>query len=108
MKEGTSPEVLKARESRGEPRVGRVRGSGPCRGVIERPGGSRHDTAQVLDAITGKSTWVLDALAKEKESDSTSKRAFDQAAKFHKNIVKDLTLHTFQFEIFNYCVNRHD
>ena len=43
MKEGTSPEVLKARESRGEPRVGRVRGSGPCRGVIERPGGSRHD-----------------------------------------------------------------
>ena len=44
MKEGASPEVLKARESRGEPRVGRVRGSGPCRGVIERPGGSRHDT----------------------------------------------------------------
>ena len=44
MKEGTSPEVLKARESRGEPQVGRVRGSGPCRGVIERPGGSRHDT----------------------------------------------------------------
>ena len=43
MKGGTSPEVLKARESRGEPRVGRVRGSGPCRGVIERPGGSRHD-----------------------------------------------------------------
>ena len=45
MKEGTSPEVLKARESRGEPRVGRVRGSGPCRGVIERPGGSRHDSS---------------------------------------------------------------
>ena len=45
MKEGTSPEVPKARESRGEPRVGRVRGSGPCRGVIERPGGSRHDSA---------------------------------------------------------------
>ena len=44
MKEGASPEVLKARESRGKPRVGRVRGSGPCRGVIERPGGSRHDT----------------------------------------------------------------
>ena len=44
MKEGTSPEVPKARESRGEPRVGRVRGSGPCRGVIERPGGSRHDS----------------------------------------------------------------
>ena len=44
MKEGTGPEVLKARESRGEPRVGRVRGSGPCRGVIERPGGSRHDS----------------------------------------------------------------
>ena len=43
MKEGTRPEVPKARESRGEPRVGRVRGSGPCRGVIERPGGSRHD-----------------------------------------------------------------
>ena len=43
MKEGASPEVLKARESRGKPRVGRVRGSGPCRGVIERPGGSRHD-----------------------------------------------------------------
>ena len=43
MKGGTSPEVPKARESRGEPRVGRVRGSGPCRGVIERPGGSRHD-----------------------------------------------------------------
>ena len=43
MKGGTSPEVLKARESRGEPRVGHVRGSGPCRGVIERPGGSRHD-----------------------------------------------------------------
>ena len=44
MKGGTSPEVLKARESRGEPRVGHVRGSGPCRGVIERPGGSRHDS----------------------------------------------------------------
>ena len=44
MKEGTSPEGPKARESRGEPRVGRVRGSGPCRGVIERPGGSRHDS----------------------------------------------------------------
>ena len=27
MKEGTSPKVLKARESRGEPRVRRVRGS---------------------------------------------------------------------------------
>ena len=49
MKEGTSPEVLKARESRGEPRVGRVRGSGPCRGVIERPGGSRHDSCQRHD-----------------------------------------------------------
>ena len=49
MKEGASPEVLKARESRGEPRVGRVRGSGPCRGVIERPGGSRHDTMTKLD-----------------------------------------------------------
>ena len=48
MKEGTSPEVPKARESRGEPRVGRVRGSGPCRGVIERPGGSRHDTNPLL------------------------------------------------------------
>ena len=47
MKEGTSPEVLKARESRGEPRVERVRGSGPCRGVIERPGGSRHDMGVV-------------------------------------------------------------
>ena len=46
MKEGASPEVLKARESRGKPRVGRVRGSGPCRGVIERPGGSRHDTVE--------------------------------------------------------------
>ena len=45
MKEGTRPEVPKAWESRGEPRVGRVRGSGPCRGVIERPGGSRHDTS---------------------------------------------------------------
>ena len=43
MKEGAGPEVLKARESRGKPRVGHVRGSGPCRGVIERPGGSRHD-----------------------------------------------------------------
>ena len=54
MKEGTSPEVLKARESRGEPRVGRVRGSGPCRGVIERPGGSRHDkfTAKCLTDIS--------------------------------------------------------
>ena len=50
MKEGTSPEVLKARESRGEPRVGRVRGSGPCRGVIERPGGSRHDSCPSLRA----------------------------------------------------------
>ena len=50
MKEGTSPEVLKARESRGEPRVGRVRGSGPCRGVIERPGRSRHDSNQLLSA----------------------------------------------------------
>ena len=49
MKEGTSPEVPKARERRGEPRVGRVRGSGPCRGVIERPGGSRHDTQQGLE-----------------------------------------------------------
>ena len=49
MKEGASPEVLKARESRGKPRVGRVRGSGPCRGVIERPGGSRHDTVQSTD-----------------------------------------------------------
>ena len=48
MKGGTSPEVLKARESRGEPRVGRVRGSGPCRGVIERPGGSRHDNSQAV------------------------------------------------------------
>ena len=47
MKGGTSPEVPKARESRGEPRVGRVRGSGPCRGVIERPGGSRHDILQL-------------------------------------------------------------
>ena len=46
MKGGTSPEVLKARESWGEPRVGRVRGSGPCRGVIGRPGGSRHDTIE--------------------------------------------------------------
>ena len=53
MKEGTSPEVPKARESRGEPRVGRVRGSGPCRGVIERPGGSRHDI--FLTHFTGKS-----------------------------------------------------
>ena len=35
---------------------------------------------------------MLDALAKEKESDSTSKHAFDQAAKFHKEIVKELTL----------------
>ena len=50
MKEGTSPEVLKARESRGEPRVGRVRGSGPCRGVIERPGGSRHDRELIISA----------------------------------------------------------
>ena len=49
MKEGTSPEVLKARESRG-PRVGRVRGSGPCRGVIERPGGSRHDSAMHINS----------------------------------------------------------
>ena len=49
MKEGTSPEGPKARESRGEPRVERVRGSGPCRGVIERPGGSRHDTPPDLD-----------------------------------------------------------
>ena len=48
--------------------------------------------AQVLGAITGESTWVLDALAKEKESDSTSKHVFDQAAKFHKDIVKELTL----------------
>ena len=48
MKGGTSPEDPKARESRGEPRVGRVRGSGPCRGVIERPGGSRHDISQIL------------------------------------------------------------
>ena len=47
MKGGTSPEVPKARESRGEPRVERVRGSGPCRGVIERPGGSRHDSLSV-------------------------------------------------------------
>ena len=52
MKEGASPEVLKARESRGKPRVGRVRGSGPCRGVIERPGGSRHDSD--LESITRK------------------------------------------------------
>ena len=50
MKEGTSPEGPKARESRGEPRVERVRGSGPCRGVIERPGGSRHDSCLPLRA----------------------------------------------------------
>ena len=60
MKEGASPEVLKARESRGKPRVGRVRGSGPCRGVIERPGGSRHDTEdQPADALTKLLTAVL-------------------------------------------------
>ena len=53
MKEGASPEVLKARESRGKPRVGRVRGSGPCRGVIERPGGSRHDRDVVLCLCSG-------------------------------------------------------
>ena len=51
MKEGASPEVLKARESRGKPRVGRVRGSGPCRGVIERPGGSRHNTQLALQKV---------------------------------------------------------
>ena len=53
MKGGTSPEVLKARESRGEPRVGRVRGSGPCRGVIERPGRSRHDTRHFARHLQG-------------------------------------------------------
>ena len=52
MKGGTSPEVPKARESRGEPRVEHVRGSGPCRGVIERPGGSRHDR-YVMDRWMG-------------------------------------------------------
>ena len=57
MKEGTSPEVPKARESRGEPRVGRVRGSGPCRGVIERPGGSRHDIL-VKDVECGRKGMV--------------------------------------------------
>ena len=59
MKEGASPEVLKARESRGKPRVGRVRGSGPCRGVIERPGGSRHDTPSPLYPSPGPLSFSI-------------------------------------------------
>ena len=40
MKEGTSPE--------GAGKSGALLGSGPCRGVIERPGGSQHDKQYII------------------------------------------------------------
>ena len=81
MKEGTSPEVPKARESRGEPRVGRVRGSGPCRGVIERPGGSRHDTVLNVPKL-------VDVLSTPPRPGANRDNCTDVAVVYHSQLMR--------------------
>ena len=48
--------------------------------------------ATLLGAIAGETSWVLDALAKEKERNTTSKQAFNTASKTHKDVIGSTTL----------------
>ena len=48
--------------------------------------------ATLLGAIAGETSWVLDALAKEKERNATSKQAIDTASKAHKDVIGSITL----------------